>query len=288
MGLYYLIRAENAYKNGWIIVGCIHTPEDVTAIIHQGILPTHVIHLIAPFHPPINELIYCKVHAEWPIYRRRIFHIRHLFSKVLVEVYLQQKSLDKIIIECVNASKLRSGPNFIKPRIIIFGPRGSGRKTQARMLAAKLNLVYINFEYLICQAWTSESELGNKLRECKSEVCFHSELMAQVINKRILEDDCLENGWVLTGFPYTVNDLKLLDTLDTPPSRIIFLDIDINICMERIRHRRYNIYTGSVTNIKEQPEVAIKKELKIHLKDDERYVQSEVNKTNFQVNISQS
>lgn len=77
----------------------------------------------------------------------------------------------------------------------------------------------MDFQYLLCQVWTSESDLGQKLRECKNEACFHPELLVQVLNKRILEDDCLESGWVLTGYPFTATDLKFIDSLDTPPSR---------------------------------------------------------------------
>lgn len=43
--------------------------------------------------------------------------------------------------------------------------------------------------------------------------------MCEVLNQRILEEDCLETGWVLTGFPFTDVDFKYLDTLDTPPNR---------------------------------------------------------------------
>jgi adenylate kinase family enzyme len=77
----------------------------------------------------------------------------------------------------------------------------------------------VDFERLICEAWMSESELGNKLRNCKNEVCFHSELLAEVIHKRVLEEDCLEYGWVLTGFPFSRKDFEYLDCIYTPPNR---------------------------------------------------------------------
>lgn len=84
------------------------------------------------------------------------------------------------------------------------------------------NIISVDFEYLLCQAWISNTELGNKLRSFKHEVCFQSNLLVEVIEKRILEEDCLKNGWVLTGFPYTVTDFKYLDSLDTPPNRFFY------------------------------------------------------------------
>lgn len=71
--------------------------------------------------------------------------------------------------------------------------------------------------------WTARTELGDKLRACSDEVYFHSDLLAEVINKRILEPDCLESGYVLTNFPNTVADFKHLDALDTPPNRCLVL-----------------------------------------------------------------
>lgn len=73
--------------------------------------------------------------------------------------------------------------------------------------------------YLLCQAWISDSPIGERLRAHHDEACFRSDILAEVLNQRILQDDCLENGYVLTGFPFTVMDFKYLDTLDTPPNR---------------------------------------------------------------------
>ncbi|XP_019877492.1 adenylate kinase 8 [Aethina tumida] len=271
-----LIRTENAYKNGWIIVGCIQTDSEARAILREGILPTLVIHFVASFHPRLDQLLYCNVHAYWPEFRRKIYNLREVFSTSLKEVHIKQKSMEDIVNECINISKCFRGPKFIKPRIILIGPRGSGRRTQAQLISSKLGVVHVDFQYLLCQVWTSESDLGQKLRECKNEACFHPELLVQVLNKRILEDDCLESGWILTGYPFTATDLKFIDSLDTPPSRIIFLDIDINICMERLRYRWHNIYTGSITNVKEDSKAFIEKELRLHPKNEESLITAEL------------
>lgn len=82
-------------------------------------------------------------------------------------------------------------------------------------------LVVVDFEYLLCQAWISDTPIGKKLREFKKQACFQSNLLAQVVNQRILKEDCLKHGWVLTGFPFTATDFKYLDCLDTPPNRYV-------------------------------------------------------------------
>lgn len=77
----------------------------------------------------------------------------------------------------------------------------------------------VDFQRLFCAIWNADGELSDKLRTCKTDVVHRSDLLAEVVNKRILEEDCLERGWVLTGFPFTVSDFRHLDSLDTPPNR---------------------------------------------------------------------
>lgn len=40
-----------------------------------------------------------------------------------------------------------------------------------------------------------------------------------MLQKYLLGEDCLKKGWVLTGYPITVEDFRLLDMLATPPNR---------------------------------------------------------------------
>ncbi|KAJ8955052.1 hypothetical protein NQ314_006930 [Rhamnusium bicolor] len=204
--LAYLIRTDNAYNVGWIMVECIRTEAEAKELLQHGILPTHVFHLIAPLARIQKKYIKCT---------KRI-------QKYIKEIHLGKRNVPEIVFECIELSKIRKASKPVRPRVIIIGPRGSGRKTQAKLLAENLDIVHVDFEHLICQAWMAESDLGEKLRSCRKEVCFHSELLSQVINKRILEEDCLQKGWVLTGYPYTDSDFKYLDNLDTPPNRVVF------------------------------------------------------------------
>ncbi|KAJ3643309.1 hypothetical protein Zmor_026030 [Zophobas morio] len=271
-----LVRRDNAYENGWILVDCIRNKKDAKALIKLGILPTHVIHFIPSFLPSLTELLYCHVPIEWPGYRRNIMALRDVFKSVLSEVFIQQRTLQDIVIECVEILTIKPAKYAIKPRVLILGPRGCGRKTQAKLLSQGLNLVHVDFERLICEAWMSESELGKRLRSCKNDVCLHSELLAEVIHKRVLEEDCIEHGWVLTGFPFSKKDFEYLDSIYTPPNRVIFLECELSVCKERLLHRKVNVDTGSVTNIKEHPEAEKLKQMKTHPKDNKEFIDAEL------------
>ncbi|KAF5286400.1 hypothetical protein FQA39_LY16320 [Lamprigera yunnana] len=269
-----IVRSEQV--TGWILVDCIKNDVEAKAILRAGILPTHVIHLIAPYDPPLNELLYCQVHSRWPEYRRTIVDIRDTFKHQLLEVYLNQKNLYEVVEECYQHIKVKKnfgGPK--QPRIVLLGPRGCGRKTQARLLEENLNLIHVDFEYLLCQAWISQTDLGEQLRSCQDEVCFQSNMLMKVLDQRVLKKDCLEQGWVLTGFPFTVNDFRYLDCLDTPPNRVIFIDCDLSVCRERLLHRKVNTNTGSITNLLDNEELLTSKILTTHPKDRSSIIEAE-------------
>lgn len=59
-----------------------------------------------------------------------------------------QRGLHEIVSEALELIKIRKGLAPIKPRILIIGPRGSGRKTQADMLAEKLKVVHGRYHIL--------------------------------------------------------------------------------------------------------------------------------------------
>lgn len=63
------------------------TPEDAKELLANGILPTHVIHLIPPYDPPLDELLYCHVSESWPENRRNIVGLRDAFKSKLMVSY---------------------------------------------------------------------------------------------------------------------------------------------------------------------------------------------------------
>lgn len=56
-----------------------------------------------------------------------------------------QRNINEIVDECLQLIKIKKGFGGPKPpRVVILGPRGCGRKTQAKMLAENLNLIHGN------------------------------------------------------------------------------------------------------------------------------------------------
>lgn len=126
-------------------------------MLRNGILPTHVIHFIPPFYPPLDELIYCHVPVEWPQYRRNILGLREAFKTALrviliftqilkkknfQEIHLKERTLQEIVQECLDIISIKPAKCTMKPRVILLGPRGCGRKTQGELLARGLKIIH--------------------------------------------------------------------------------------------------------------------------------------------------
>ncbi|XP_017776127.1 PREDICTED: adenylate kinase 8 [Nicrophorus vespilloides] len=271
-------KSPDIAKNGWLLVDCIRSKNEAQRILDLGILPSHVIYLISPFSPKLTDLLYCNVTEHWPEYRRNFYGIREVFKKKLNEIHLEDFLIHDVVSKCVeliSIERIEDGPK--QPRIVLLGPRGCGRKTQARLLQSKLDIIHIDFEYLLCQAWHGQDELGEKLRSFGDKACFESQTLVLVLNRRLLDCECLKQGWILTGFPFNVKDFKFFDCVETPPNRVIFLECDLNICFERLTSRRYNVDTGSVTKLEEDLIMDITaKRLGVHPKDKSSLIQAEL------------
>lgn len=93
-------------------------------------------------------------------------------------------------------------------KLVFIGPQGSGKGTQAKIIAEKLGLVHISTGDLLRGA---TGELKEKIDEymLKGEL-IPDELMIRILNKRISEPDC-EKGFILDGFPRNLKQAEELE-----------------------------------------------------------------------------
>ncbi|CAG2060905.1 unnamed protein product, partial [Timema podura] len=163
-------------------------------------------------------------------YRLRFIGLANTYKDVLQEVDVQGKSMERVVEDCVLLIRLMKhcgAPSL--PRIVLLGPRGAGKRTQAKLLRDRFNLVHIEFDEVLRQALQEQSELGNILRSRAPSMNLESEHIEKILENRLLSWDCLARGWVLTEFPKNEKEFKILDLVDTPPNRDstpIFKDIE--------------------------------------------------------------
>ena len=98
-------------------------------------------------------------------------------------------------------------------RIILFGPPGCGKGTQATFISEALAIPHLSTGDMLRSAVSSGSEIGLKAKNImESGGLVSDQIVLSIVEQRIAKDDC-EKGFILDGFPRTVNQADKLDSL---------------------------------------------------------------------------
>jgi adenylate kinase len=126
-------------------------------------------------------------------------------------------------------------------QIIIFGAPGVGKGTQAKILASKLNIAHISTGDILREAIKNGTELGLKAKSIvESGGLVPDEIVAGMLKEALKEERC-KNGFILDGFPRTVNQAKILEQIFSELGKqkidLIKLNADDDVMVNRITNR---------------------------------------------------
>ena len=125
--------------------------------------------------------------------------------------------------------------------LILFGPPGSGKGTQAAKLVEKYNLLHISTGDLFRYEMGNDTPLGQEAKSYiqKGELVPDSVTIGMLRNKVTSTPDV--EGYIFDGFPRTVAQAEALDALmlemETSISKVILLSVDDNEIVTRLLER---------------------------------------------------
>jgi len=125
--------------------------------------------------------------------------------------------------------------------LVLLGPPGAGKGTQAKLLEESRSLVKLSTGDMLRAAVAAETELGRRARDdMERGQLVPDALVINLIAEHLDEDDSLQ-GFIFDGFPRTVAQAEALDRLfeerGMALDRVIVMDVDDEALVERIGGR---------------------------------------------------
>ena len=123
-------------------------------------------------------------------------------------------------------------------RILIVGPQGSGKGTQAKLLAAERGIAHVATGDMLRAAVAEGGELGRRVRPILERGdLVPDDLMVELIRERLARED----GFVLDGFPRTLPQAEALDAMleeiGKPLDAVLLLEVRDEVAMRRLESR---------------------------------------------------
>ncbi len=137
--------------------------------------------------------------------------------------------------------------------IILLGPPGAGKGTQAKYLVERYGFHHISTGDILRDAVNKGTDLGKKAKEYMDK----GELVPDHIMIGLIEEVLPEGNFILDGFPRTVEQAKALDEMLSKKGmkidKVILFDVEDKLIVERLSGRRSCPSCGAVYHIKYNP-----------------------------------
>ncbi len=138
-------------------------------------------------------------------------------------------------------------------RIILLGPPGAGKGTQARNLTEKYGIPQISTGDMLRGAIKAGTSLGGEVKAVmEAGGLVSDDVIVALVKERITEPDCV-NGFLFDGFPRTLPQAQAMLDAGVKIDYVIEIDVDDNDIVARMSGRRVHLASGRTYHLKYNP-----------------------------------
>ena len=132
-------------------------------------------------------------------------------------------------------------------RVILLGPPGAGKGTQAQFITEKYGIPQISTGDMLRSAVKAGTELGLKVKDIMASGGLVSdEIIIALVKERIQQDDCT-NGFLFDGFPRTIPQAQALVDAGITIEHVVEIAVEDEEIVSRLSGRRVHESSGRVT-----------------------------------------
>lgn len=141
--------------------------------------------------------------------------------------------------------------------IVLFGPPGAGKGTQAERISREMGIPHIATGDMFREAVAKGTELGRKAQEyMRRGELVPDEIVNEMVRERISMPDC-SRGFILDGYPRTVNQAKALDEMLAEMGRKVDVVLNLSVSddevVKRLSYRRICRRCGAIYHLINNP-----------------------------------
>lgn len=145
-------------------------------------------------------------------------------------------------------------------RLVLLGPPGAGKGTQAVAIRRKYGIPHISTGEMLREAIAAGTDLGNKVRSIvESGALVPDDLIGEVVAERLARDDAAE-GFLLDGFPRTIRQAEILESVlegrKQPLTAVLKIALGDDEVVRRLSGRRTCASCGALCHVDSGPPVS--------------------------------
>lgn len=138
-------------------------------------------------------------------------------------------------------------------KIIFLGAPGAGKGTQADIVSERLGIPTISTGAIIREALKSGTKMGLEAKKfIEQGALVPDDIVIEIVKERLAKSDC-DKGYILDGFPRTVNQAEALDKMGINLDCAVSLEVADEVILERMTGRRVCQKCGKTYHIYHNP-----------------------------------
>ncbi|HTD04099.1 adenylate kinase [Undibacterium sp.] len=138
-------------------------------------------------------------------------------------------------------------------RLILLGPPGAGKGTQANFIKESFNIPHISTGDMLRAAVKNQTPLGAEVKKVMDAGGLVSdEIIIRLVKDRLKQADCA-NGYLFDGFPRTLPQAEMMKEAGVGIDYVLEIDVPDEVVLERMSGRRIHPSSGRTYHVKFNP-----------------------------------